>query len=449
VIHAFSFDGTFIVLDVNSDTVHVVDEPAFHIIKDYEGMSAGEIISKYETVYGAETVREILLEIDELVGTGRLFAPDPLPNGYRPPENETVKALCLHLAHDCNLRCRYCFAGQGDFGGERDLMPLEVGRAAIDFLMEASRDRRHVEVDFFGGEPLLNRSVLLDLVDYGKDRSRVKGKEIKFTLTTNAILLDPEMQRFIGENDLAVVLSVDGRPRVHDRMRPTPVGTGSYRIVMDRISQFVHSPYCGEYYIRGTFTRHNCDFSADVRHLAEAGFEHISVEPVVAGADTDYAFREEDVDVLLEEYENLTRYLLQRHRQGRPVDFFHFNIELENGPCLSKRLTGCSAGSEYLAVTPAGDLYPCHQFVGREDYKVGSVINGIVNKRSAELFGRAHIYNKKECQECWARFHCSGGCHANALAFNGNLLEPYRLGCLLARKRLECALYLKVKTQQA
>jgi uncharacterized protein len=449
MIHAFTFDDTHIVLDVNSDSVHVVDEPAFNLIKDYSCMPAERLLQKYGPVYGPDTVREIIQEIEELVARGMLFAPDPLPEGYLPPGNGTVKALCLHLAHDCNLRCRYCFAGQGDFGGERDLMPLEVGRAAIDFLMEASRDRRHVEVDFFGGEPLLNRSVLLDLVDYGKDRSRVKGKEIKFTLTTNALLLDPEMQRFIGENDLAVVLSVDGRPRVHDRMRTTPAGAGSYRIVMDRISQFVHSPYCGEYYIRGTFTRYNCDFSADVQHLAEAGFEHISVEPVVAGADADYAFREGDVDVLLEEYESLTRYLLQRHRQGRPVDFFHFNIELENGPCLPKRLTGCSAGSEYLAVTPAGDLYPCHQFVGREDYKVGSVFNGIVNKRSAELFSHAHIYNKKECQKCWAKFHCSGGCHANALAFNGDLLEPYRLGCLLARKRLECALYLKVKTQQA
>ncbi|MBF7081453.1 thioether cross-link-forming SCIFF peptide maturase [Desulfallas sp. Bu1-1] len=447
MIHAFTFDGTNIVLDVNSNAVHVVDEPAFNIIKEYAGATGGELVEKYAPVYGPDVVREILREVDELKNKGLLFSGDPLPGGYRPPEEGVVKALCLHLAHDCNLRCRYCFAGQGDFGGDRGLMSLEVGRAAIDFLMQTSGGRRHVEVDFFGGEPLLNRPVLFDLVQYGRFRAREAGKEIKFTLTTNALLLDREMQRFIGENDLAVVLSIDGRPGVHDRMRPFPSGEGSYRRVMERIKQFVHSPYCGEYYIRGTFTRYNLDFSEDVRHLAEAGFEHISVEPVVAGADTGYALRDEDVPVLLEEYEKLTRYLLGRHRQGRPVDFFHFNIDLEDGPCLPKRLTGCSAGLEYLAVTPGGDLYPCHQFVGRQDFRMGNVFEGL-NSNPACFFREAHIYNKNACGQCWAKFHCSGGCHANALAFNGNLLEPYRLGCLLARKRLECALYLKVCTQK-
>lgn len=448
MIHAFTFDGTNIILDVHSDALHVVDEPAFNIIKDYASIPEQELLNKYGSVYGEDNIREVLDEIRELISAGLLFSPDPLPEGYHPVEDDTVKALCLHLAHDCNLRCRYCFASQGDFGGDRDLMPLEVGRAALDFLLQASGTRRHVEVDFFGGEPLMNRQVMIELVKYGKGLFQKADKEIKFTLTTNALLLDREMQNFIGDNDLAVVLSVDGRPLVHDRMRPTPSGAGSYKWVMERINEFVHSPNCGEHYIRGTFTRYNIDFSKDVIHLAEAGFKHISVEPVVAGADTDYAFQEIDIPVLVDEYNKLTRYLLERCRQDQPIDFFHFNIELENGPCLPKRLTGCSAGSEYLAVTPGGDLYPCHQFVGREEYKIGTVWNGTGKKKSADLFRSAHIYNKESCRQCWAKFHCSGGCHANALAFNNDVLKPYGLGCALARKRLECALYLKVMTQQ-
>jgi len=448
LIHAFTFDGTDIVLDVNSGAVHVVDELALHVIRDYETLPEENLAQKYAPVYGPAAVREVLQEVRELKKRGLLFAPDPLPEGYRPPEEDTVKALCLHLAHDCNLRCRYCFAGQGDFGGDRGLMSPEVGRAAIDFLMAASGDRRHVEVDFFGGEPLLNRRVLVDLVHYGNKRARQAGKEIKFTLTTNALLLDGEMRQFIGDYGLAVVLSIDGRPEVHDRMRPFPSGAGSYQQVMENVSRFVHSPHCGEYYIRGTFTRYNLDFTEDVRHLAEAGFQSISLEPVVAGAGCDYALREEDVPVLLAEYDKLTRYLLERRRQGRPVEFFHFIIDLEEGPCLPKRLTGCSAGQEYLAVTPAGDLYPCHQFVGRPGFRMGNVFNGKAGKNSANLFQKAHIYNKSACGQCWAKFFCSGGCHANALAFNGDLLKPYHLGCLLARKRLECALYLEAIARQ-
>ncbi len=448
MIHAFTFDGTYIVLDVNSGAVHVVDEPAYHIIREMETATESEVEAKFARVYGVEVVREVLGEVAQLKDQALLFAPDPLPGGFTPPESGVVKALCLHLAHDCNLRCRYCFAGQGDFGGGRGLMPAGVGRAAIDFLIRASGDRRHIEVDFFGGEPLLNRPVMVELVKYGKNRANEAGKIIKFTLTTNALLFDDEMQRFVGENDMAVVLSIDGRPEVHDRMRPFTSGEGSYRRVMERCSRFVQTPYCGEYYVRGTFTRHNMDFSEDVRHLVEAGFHHLSVEPVVAGAGMDYALREEDLPVIEREYEKLTRYLLDRYLNGHPVEFFHFNIELEDGPCLPKRLTGCSAGTEYLAVTPDGDLYPCHQFVGRSEYRLGTVFTG-VEKNTSNMFRDAHVYNKTACNSCWAKFHCGGGCHANALAFNGNLLEPYRLGCRLARKRLECALYLKARTMFA
>ncbi len=448
MIHAFSFDGTNIVLDVNSNAVHEVDEPTLQIIKNYEAESETELINQYGPVYGITTVKDIIQEIRDLKDSGLLFSPEPLPDGYQPPEGETVKALCLNMAHDCNLRCRYCFASQGNFGGRRELMPAEVGRAAIDFLMNASGNRKHVEVDFFGGEPLMNRSVLVELVEYGRLRAGQAGKEIKFTLTTNVTLLDQEMQQFIGDHDLAVVLSIDGRPEVHDRMRVTASGGGSYRQVMDKIIKFTGSPNCREYIIRGTFTRYNLDFCADVMHLAEAGLNHISVEPVVAGAETEYAFKDEDIPILLEEYDKLTRYLLERYRQGRPVDFFHFNIDLEGGPCLPKRLTGCSAGSEYLAVVPGGALYPCHQFVGRKDFQVGTVFDGVVKNNMTNMFRGAHIYNKNVCRDCWAKFHCSGGCHANAYAFNGDILKPYRLGCIFARKRLECALYLKIRTRK-
>jgi len=446
LIHAYVFDETFIVLDVNSGSLHVVDEPAYNIIKALEIAHQEDVATRFVPVYGAETVKEVLAEAADLKSNGLLFAPDPRPHNFNNSNTDgAVKALCLHLAHDCNLRCRYCFASQGDYAGDRGLMSKEVGQAAIDFLMHASGNRKHVEVDFFGGEPLLNRPVMQDLVEYGRLRAGEAGKVIKFTLTTNAILLDAEVQRLILDNDLAVVLSVDGRPQVHDRMRPTPSGGSSYRRVMERCAEFVRLPFDKEYYIRGTFTRHNLDFAADVRHLAEAGFDHLSVEPVVAGAGMDYALREEDLPTIMDEYNKLTRYLLERHRQGRPVEFFHFNIDLDDGPCLAKRLTGCSAGTEYLAVAPTGEMYPCHQFVGRPDFQVGSVFNG-VEKDTTNMFSQAHIYNKKACLKCWARFHCSGGCHANALAFNGDLLEPYKLGCELAKKRLECALYLKICT---
>jgi len=448
LIHAFSFDGTNIVLDVNSDAVHEVDEPTFQIIQEYEANSESELINKYGSAYGVSTVRDILQEIKDLKDNGLLFSPEPLPDGYLPQESETVKALCLNLAHDCNLRCHYCFASQGDFGGQRELMSAEVGRAALDFLMTASGSRRHIEVDFFGGEPLMNRAVLIDLVEYGRLKAKQAGKEIKFTLTTNVTLLDQEMLQFIGEQDMAVVLSIDGRPEVHDRMRVTASGGASYQRVMDKIIELTGSPGCSEYVTRGTFTHYNLDFCADVMHLAEAGLNRISMEPVVAGAETDYAFTNEDIPVLLAEYDKLTRYLFARYQQGRPVDFFHFNIDLADGPCLAKRLIGCSAGSEYLAVVPGGALYPCHQFVGRQDFQVGTVFDGVVNKNIAATFRNAHIYSKSACQECWAKFHCSGGCHANAYSFNGDMLKPYQLGCIFARKRLECALYYKIKTLQ-
>ena len=443
LIHVFTFDGVNIVLDVHSNAVHIIDEATRQIIIDYEALSETDLLNKYSVVFGSQEVEEILAEIKELIDTGLLFSPDPLPKGYEPSDKQEVKALCLNLSHDCNLRCKYCFAGQGDFGGHRELMSEQVGKKALDFLLVSSGARRHVEVDFFGGEPLMNKDVLKKLVFYGQKKAAEAGKEIKFTLTTNALLLDEEMNRFIREHNLAVVLSADGRPQVHDLMRITPAGSGSYTQVLSRIKSFTSLANTWEYVIRGTFTHYNCDFSEDVQFLAEQGFSRISVEPVVATPEHDYAFQEQDVAVLLAEYDKLTRYLLAKRKQGQAVDFFHFNIDIDGGPCLSKRLTGCSAGLEYLAVAPDGSLYPCHQFVGQDDFKVGNVLAGFSGAQVTAQFRAAHIYTKSTCRECWAKFHCSGGCHANAYNFNGDLLKPYHLGCLLTRKRLECALYLK------
>lgn len=443
MIHMFSFDDTNIVLDVNSGAVHVVDELVLNLLKGVRVLPGGKVEITEAITVGKSEFKEVRAEIEGLVQEGLLFSPDPLPGGYQPGEKDITKALCLHLAHDCNLRCRYCFAGQGDFGGPRGLMPLTTGQQALDMLFARSGQRRQVEVDFFGGEPLLNLGVLRELVDYGRKQAAALGKEIKFTVTTNALLLTPAVGDYLNQEQLSVVLSLDGRPRVHDRMRPYPGGGGSYRQVLDHAARFVASRSGTDYYIRGTFTRHNLDFAADVLHLAGAGFDRISLEPVVAGQGEDYAFREQDLTRLAAEYETLTRELLALYRQGRPLDYFHFNIDLDGGPCLAKRMTGCGAGYEYLAVTPEGDIYPCHQFVGRGHYQMGNVAIGIEGRGIGEQFRQAHVYSKVDCRTCWAKFLCSGGCHANAVAFNGDLGQPYRIGCQITRKRLECALYLK------
>ncbi|MCL5781082.1 MAG: thioether cross-link-forming SCIFF peptide maturase [Firmicutes bacterium] len=445
MIHKFIFDGVRIVLDVHSGAVHVVDELVWDILELYQVKSGEGILQTLTPLYNPEEIEQALAEINTLQEEGLLYSTDPHQEGYRPRRDGVVKALCLHAAHDCNLRCKYCFAGQGQFGGPSGLLSAETGRAAIDFLIDQSGNRKHIEIDFFGGEPLLNFKVIKELVPYGREKAKQAGKEIKFTLTTNGVLLNKEVQQFLLENQMAAVLSLDGRPEVHNAMRPTPAGKGSYDKVLGAFQEYVQQKPPGGYYIRGTYTRHNLDFSQDVLHMAEQGFRDISVEPVVAGNETDYAFREEDLPVLMQEYEKLTRQLLARREAGEPVNFFHFNIDLNGGPCLPKRLSGCGAGYEYLAVTPEGDLYPCHQFVGKPEFLLGHVNEGIKNPDIIETFRQAHIYNKAQCTNCWAKFYCSGGCHANAKAFNDNLLKPYEIGCHLARKRFECAIYLQVK----
>jgi len=447
-LHRFEFDGTKIVLDVHSGAVHAVDKLVWDLLEDYGQITEESLILKYRERYDTKDVLETLAEMKELERQGLLFSPDPYQGGYNPPDGGVIKSLCLHLAHSCNLRCRYCFAGQGRFGGSDELMPADTGRAAIDFLIDHSGRRKHLEIDFFGGEPLLNFEVLTELVDYGRKRGNDAGKEFKFTLTTNALLLNKKVTQYLNDQHISVVLSLDGRREVHDAMRPNPSGVGSYDAVLSRIKTFVDSRGGSNYYIRGTYTHHNPDFCADVMHLVNLGFGHLSVEPVVAPAEADYAIREEDLPLLLSQYERLTRELLLRSQEGKPVDFFHFNIDLDGGPCLPKRLSGCGAGHEYMAVAPNGDLYPCHQFVGRNDYLMGNVSEGFVNPELTAAFRSAHLYNKDGCASCWAKFYCSGGCHANAEALNGSIFKPHAQGCVLARKRLECALYLKIKGTQ-
>lgn len=444
MLHKFEFDGVKIVLDVHSGAVHAVDNLVWDLLEDYGQIPGPKLIEKYRNSCNPKDILEALEEIMELERQGLLFSPDPYGGEYNPQGKHIVKALCLHLAHSCNLRCRYCFAGQGCFGGSDELMPGPVGKAAIDFLIARSGGRKHLEIDFFGGEPLLNFGVLRELVSYGRRRGKEAGKEFKFTVTTNALLLGDEITAYLNRENISVVLSLDGRREAHDSMRPTPGGRGSYDKVLSRIKSFVESRNGANYYIRGTFTRRNLDFSADVLHLADLGFESLSVEPVVAPPEEEYSIREEDIPELCRQYEQLTRELLRRKKDGGAFNFFHFNIDLDGGPCLPKRLSGCGAGHEYLAVAPSGDLYPCHQFVGKQDYLMGNVFPGALRADLTDLFSRAHIYNKEGCAGCWAKFYCSGGCHANAEAQSGSILKPHSQGCQLVKKRLECAIYLKV-----
>jgi uncharacterized protein len=442
MIHKFVFDGERFVFDVHSGALHIVDELVWDILEEYEQAYQEDFPSRFLGRYPEEAVSEAVEEIKELVEKKILFSPDPFAGGYTPPQENIIKALCLHLAHDCNLSCRYCFAGQGKFGGVAGLMTPEVGRRAIEFLVESSGERRHLEIDFFGGEPLLNFEVLAGLVAYGRELAAKRGKEIKFTCTTNAVLLDRQKGDFLNKNNISVILSLDGRQGIHDAMRPFPNGNGSYGTVLKNIKSFLQSRNHQDYYVRGTFTALNTDFAEDVQFLADQGFDHISLEPVVADAREHYCLREDMLPAIAREYDRLARIILKMKREGRPINFFHFNIDFEGGPCLPKRMNGCGAGFQYLAVDPGGTLYPCHQFVGQSEFVMGDVYGGLRRADLADLFKNAHLYKKEGCSSCWAKYYCSGGCHANAYMHNGSLLKPYATGCAMTRKRLECAMYL-------
>lgn len=446
LIHRYMFDDLRIVLDINSGSLHVVDAPTWQYLSFLEaGLEPKAAEARLAADYDADTAADVADALARLMDDGTLFSAADFSH-YKPASDTVVKALCLHMAHDCNLRCGYCFADSGAYGGERGLMTEAVGKAAIDFLIQASGNRRHIEVDFFGGEPLLNRKICMDLNTYGKEAAKAAGKELKCTLTTNGILLDDATIKWLNDNDIDAVLSLDGRPEVHDRMRPFADGKPSYDRVVKPFQTLAESRGHRSYYLRGTYTHFNTDFAQDVMHMADdLGFKELSMEPVVAPAEAPYALTEADKPVLLENYDSLARHYLARANAGEGYRFFHFNIDLDGGPCLPKRLSGCGAGHDYMAVSPEGDLYPCHQFVGDPAYKLGDVFSGIQKPEIGQAFKEADVRAKPTCMACWARFFCSGGCHANNIRYGGGLHAPYEFGCDLQRKRVECALYLKCK----
>ena len=445
MVHQYKNNGYNIVLDVNSGAVHVVDDVTYEVIPLFESGTKEEIIEQLKEAYPQEEIAESYDEVKELAAKGELFAKDEYQDYMEQFRDRptVVKALCLHIAHDCTLACRYCFAEEGEYHGRRALMPFEVGKAALDFLIANSGNRRNLEVDFFGGEPLMNFEVVKALVSYGREQEKVHHKNFRFTLTTNGVLLDDEVMEFANREMANVVLSIDGRKEVHDKMRPFRKGAGSYDMIVPKFQKLADSRNQERYYVRGTFTHHNLDFSQDVLHLADLGFKQISVEPVVAQPEDDYALREEDLPQLFEEYDRLAVEMIRRYKEGRDFNFFHFMIDLEGGPCVAKRLSGCGSGTEYLAVTPWGDFYPCHQFVGSEDFLMGNVTEGIVNKTLQGEFKGCNVYAKEKCSNCFARFYCSGGCAANAYHFQGNITDTYDIGCQLQKKRIECAIMIK------
>ena len=446
VIHQYKNNGYNIVLDVNSGSVHVVDDLVYDVIALLEeGKSEQETVEALKDRYPEAELLEALGECRELKEAGVLFTEDIYEKAIfdykaRPT---VVKALCLHIAHDCNLACKYCFAEEGEYHGRRALMSYEVGKKALDFLIANSGSRHNLEVDFFGGEPLMNWQVVKDLVAYGRSQEEPHNKKFRFTLTTNGVLLNDEVMDFCNREMGNVVLSIDGRPEVHDYMRPFRNGKGSYDLVLPKFQKFAKSRQGKSYYVRGTFTHNNIDFSEDVLHLADAGFDQVSVEPVVGPDTEEYSLKKEDLPTILEQYDKLAAEMVKREKEGRGFTFFHFMIDLTGGPCVYKRLSGCGSGTEYLAVTPWGDFYPCHQFVGQEKYLMGNVDEGIKRQDIVDEFKCCNVYTKEKCRNCFAKFYCSGGCAANSYNFHGTIQNAYDLGCELQRKRVECAIMIK------
>jgi uncharacterized protein len=449
MIHAFSSRGLNIVLDVESGLVHVMDELAFLVVGMFESHSREQIVEIISgDKYSAADIGEAYDEIAQLQAAGDLFSdPAELPAYTTVGTRGIVKALCLHITHDCNLSCAYCFAGAGRYHGRREWMSAQTAKGALDFLVAHSGHIRNLEVDFFGGEPLLNFGVVKEAVAYGRELERHNDKHFRFTLTTNAVTLTQEIADFCNEQISNVVLSLDGRKETNDAKRMFPNGAGSYDVIVPHIRRFVKSRSANvgftDYYVRGTYTHDNLDFSADVRHIAELDMKNISVEPVVAPAHEPYAIKAEDIPYLLEQYDALAEYVLNRHEDGKPINFFHFMLDLDGGPCINKRVQGCGAGSQYLAVTPVGDLYPCHQFVGDESFLLGNIADGITNTDCAERFASVSLYTKPACMNCFAKYFCSGGCAANAYHASGNILGDYEIGCTLQRKRVECAIMIQ------
>lgn len=440
LIHKFYLNEKHMVLDVNSGSVHVVDELVYNLLDHYLDSDLEDIVKKMEYKYEENEVRQAYEEVRFLEENGMLYSDSEDISNLTYNQDNIVKAMCLHVAHDCNLKCEYCFASQGNFKGERSMMDLETGKKALLYLAQNSGNRRNLEVDFFGGEPLMNFGTVKDLVDYGRSIEQEYNKHFRFTITTNGVLLDDDKIQYINENMDNVVLSLDGRKTVNDAMRLTVGGEGSYDVILPKIKKMVQARGEKDYYVRGTFTSKNLDFGKDAINFHREGFKKISIEPVVAPEEMDYAIREDHLGRILQEYEDFSKEYIRLTQEDKDFMFFHFMIDLDQGPCVVKRAVGCGAGSEYLAVTPEGELYPCHQFVGEKEFLLGTLETGIQNRELRDKFKLANVYNKEECRNCWARFYCSGGCHANAHYAHNDIMKPYEIGCEMEKKRIECAL---------
>ena len=452
MIHQYKLNDYNIVLDVNSGSVHVVDEVAYDIIAAYETTPRAEIVAQMMAKYGDREdvnkaeIEQCIDDVEALRDAGKLFAEDKFRDvavNFK-ANNTCIKALCLHIAHTCNLNCSYCFASQGKYHGDRALMSFETGKRALDFLVENSEGRRNLEVDFFGGEPLMNWEVVKQLVAYARSIEEAAGKNFRFTLTTNGVLVDDDVIDFCNREMHNVVLSLDGRREVHDRFRVDYAGKGSYDNIVPKFKRFVESRGGQGYYMRGTYTHHNTDFTHDIFHMADLGFDQLSMEPVVCAPDDPSALTEEDLPILFEQYELLAREMIRRKKEGKGFTFYHYMIDLTHGPCIYKRVAGCGSGSEYFAVTPWGELYPCHQFVGDERYSMGNIWDGVKNEALRDEFRKCNVYSKPECADCWARLWCAGGCAANAYHATGSITGTYAYGCELFKKRMECAIMIQV-----
>lgn len=450
MIHQYKLGGYNIVLDVCSGAVHAVDELAYDLIAMFESTEKEEAIAAILKKYPSESAADILEcyeQIATLKQNGELFTPDtfePMAGALKAKTSGVIKALCLHIAHSCNLNCSYCFASQGNYHGERALMSYEVGKRALDFLVENSASRHNLEVDFFGGEPLMNFDVVKQLVAYARSIEKEKGKHFRFTLTTNGMLIDDDVIEFANKEMSNVVLSLDGRKEIHDRFRVDYAGNGSWERIVPRFQKLVEARGGKNYYMRGTFTHANPDFLEDIRTMLDLGFNELSMEPVVAAQDDPSALTEADRQIVMRQYEELAKLMLERDAEGRPFTFYHYMIDLGSGPCIYKRISGCGSGTEYMAVTPWGDFYPCHQFVGDEKFRLGDIWNGVTAPEVQHEFACCNVYAREECKDCWARLYCSGGCAANAYHATGSVRGVYGAGCELFRKRMECAIMVAV-----
>ena len=449
MIHCYKLGGMNIVLDICSGSVHLVDEVSYDVIEMYENNTHQEIIRVITQKYPEVTVEELedgFSQIEELKAAGKLFSPDtfaPMAGKLKQKTSGVVKALCIHIAHSCNLNCAYCFASQGKYQGERALMSFEVGKQALDFLIANSKGRRNLEVDFFGGEPLMNFQVVKDLVAYARSREKETGKNFRFTLTTNGMLIDDDVIDFANREMSNVVLSLDGRKEIHDRFRVDYAGKGSWERIVPKFQKLVEARGGKNYYMRGTFTHANPDFVEDIRTMLDLGFTELSMEPVVCAPEDPSALTPADLEIVKQQYEELAELMLERRKAGKPFTFYHYMIDLKGGPCIYKRVSGCGSGTEYMAVTPWGDLYPCHQFVGDEKFKLGDIWNGVTNTAIQDEFAACNVYARQECADCWAKLYCSGGCAANAYHATGAITGVYSSGCELFRKRMECAIMLE------